>query len=117
MSVFQVAALLKQLVQGGVVTPTATVNWVFVHTVLTLQVRGWNVAAAEQAKKSMTSTPMIIQNRTAPTFVLVRVPDPDAQGISKQGEMICVRVMFAFRVLVLPDNNQMESLVMKIPIA
>ena len=93
MSVFQVAALLKQLVQGGVVTPTVTVNWVFVHTVLTLQVRGWNVAAAEQAKKSMTSIPMIIQNPTTPTFAQVRVPDPDAQGISKQGAMICVRAM------------------------
>ena len=71
----------------------------------------------EQAKKSMTSTPMIIQNRTTPTFVLVRVPDPDAQGISKQRAMICVRAMSVFWVLVPMVSKQMESLVTRIPIA
>ena len=117
MSAFQVAALLNQLVQERGVIPTVTVNWAYVRMALTVQVRSWNVAAAEKARKYTATNLTTFQNQAPPTFVQVRVPDPDAQGISKQRAMSCVRAMSVFWVLVPMVSKQMESLVTRILIA
>jgi len=86
-----------------------------VRMVLTVQVRSWNVAAAEQAKESL-PTLMVIQNPPPPTFAQVRVPDPGAQGIQVQWAMVCVRAMSVFWVLVLMDPDLLQSLATKIQI-